>query len=221
MKTYLLNQNGETIIKQKNNKQTVQQKNTLENKLYQRKMSILARKQKELANQFPNFKNNTNVVNIETVNVVNNKPPPFIKYLHKDNQKNLIEKIEKAKREITHPHMTKKDSDKLQKKLFQKLCKVIGISEHPQGKSISFDTLNDPLVIKELYELQEKLKIAFPSDKLTALHKNAVRKQSFPGVNIVRQIFKEMGYKLKPINISEGYLGSKKLLRREYLVRKI
>ena len=59
MKTYLLNQNGETVIKQKNNKQTVQQKNTLENKLLQRKMSILARKQKELANQFPNFKNNS------------------------------------------------------------------------------------------------------------------------------------------------------------------
>ena len=50
------------------------------------------------------------------------------------------------------------------------------------------------------------------------MHSNAVEKQQFPGVNLVRQIFKELGYKMKPINISEGYLGTKKLLRREYQI---
>ena len=99
MKTYLLNQNGETIIKQKNSKPSVQHKNTLENKLSQRKLSILARKQKEIAIQFPNFKNNSNVVNVETLNVVRNQLPPDLKYLQKNNQKKLIEQIEKVKRE--------------------------------------------------------------------------------------------------------------------------
>ena len=44
--------------------------------------------------------------------------------------------------------------------------------------------------------IHDKLKDVFPSSKLTSLHTNAIKKQSFPGVNIVRQIFKEMGYKL-------------------------
>ena len=49
----------------------------------------------------------------------------------------------------------------------------------------------------------------------------AIKKQSFPGVNIVRQIFKEMGYKLRPVNTSEGYSGTKKILRREYHIEKL
>ena len=83
------------------------------------------------------------------------------------------------------------------------------------------DTLNNNNVIRQLYDIQDKLKDVFPSSKLTALHTNAMKKQSFPGVNIVRQIYKEMGYKLKPVNISEGYVGNKKILRREYHVEKL
>lgn len=86
---------------------------------------------------------------------------------------------------------------------------------------VSFDVLNDPHVIKKLFGLQDLLKEVFPSSKLTALHSNAVDKQQFPGVNIVRQIFKEMGFRLKSINISDGYLGTKKLLRREYQILKL
>ena len=72
-----------------------------------------------------------------------------------------------------------------------------------------------------MYDIQDKLKDVFPSSKLTALHTNAIKKQSFPGVNIVRQIYKEMGYKLRPVNTSEGYIGTKKILRREYHVEKL
>ena len=86
------------------------------------------------------------------------------------------------------------------------------------GRVIQFDKLNDPSVIKELFKMQFDLRVVFPSDTLTALHSGAVKKQTFPGVNIVRQIFKFMGYRLKPVNYYEGYVGSKKLLRREYHV---
>ena len=110
----------------------------------------------------------------------------------------------------------------LQLELFSKLCKIINIdSNNPIGKTIPFDTLQNDNVIRQLYDIQDKLKDVFPSSKLTALHTNAIKKQSFPGVNIVRQIYKEMGYKLRPVNTSEGYIGRKKILRREYHIEKL
>ena len=69
MKTYLLNQNGETITKMKKNK-VFTQKSTLENKISQRKMSILARKNSELTNKFNSYKPNNNVVSVQTVSLV-------------------------------------------------------------------------------------------------------------------------------------------------------
>ena len=113
------------------------------------------------------------------------------------------------------------EEDEKQKHLFAKICKIVGVQGHPHGKLIPFDMLNDPQIIRELFNLQDDLKEVFPSSKLTSLHSNAMDKQHFPGVNIVRQIFKEMGYKLKPINISDGYLGTKKLLRTEYQIQRL
>jgi hypothetical protein len=115
--------------------------------------------------------------------------------------------------------LNKKES--IRRKYFARICEIIGINKDPIGSSISFDKLNNPHTIKELYKIQFDLRIVFPSDKLTSLHSCAIKKQIFPGVNIVRQIFKEMGFKLKPVNHSDGYLGNKKLLRREYYVQKI
>ena len=153
--------------------------------------------------------------------------PPNIEGLMKDKcvvkeksvmqDKSVIQEVDKIKK--VSGKETKEEE--LQRELMVKICKIIGINGHPQGKMVSFDTLNDPHVIKELYGLQDLLKEVFPSSKLTALHSNAIDKQQFPGVNIVRQILKEMGYKMKPINISDGYLGTKKLLRREYQILKI
>ena len=113
-------------------------------------------------------------------------------------------------------------ANELQMQLFSKLCKIINInSSNPIGIAIPFDKLQDDNIIKKLYDIQDKLKDVFPSSKLTSLHTNAIKKQSFPGVNIVRQIFKEMGYKLRPVNTSEGYIGKKKILRREYFIEKL
>jgi hypothetical protein len=112
--------------------------------------------------------------------------------------------------------------NELQLQLFSKLCKIINInSGNPIGIAIPFDKLQNENVIRQLYDIQDKLKDVFPSSKLTSLHTNAIKKQSFPGVNIVRQIFKEMGYKLRPVNTSEGYIGKKKILRREYHIEKL
>ena len=127
-----------------------------------------------------------------------------------------------TQRQPTQSGGKKIKATELQLQLFSKLCKIINInSSNPIGIAIPFDKLQDDNVIKKLYEIQDKLKEVFPSSKLTSLHTNAIKKQSFPGVNIVRQIFKEMGYKLRPVNTSEGYIGKKKILRREYHIEKL
>jgi len=127
-----------------------------------------------------------------------------------------------SKQKSTQSGGKKIKANELQLQLFAKLCKIINInSSNPIGIAIPFDKLQDENIIKKLYEIQDKLKDVFPSSKLTALHTNAIKKQSFPGVNIVRQIFKEMGYKLRPVNTSEGYIGKKKILRREYHIEKL
>ena len=127
-----------------------------------------------------------------------------------------------AQRQPTQSGGKKIKATELQLQLFSKLCKIINInSSNPIGIAIPFDKLQDDNVIKKLYDIQDKLKEVFPSSKLTSLHTNAIKKQSFPGVNIVRQIFKEMGYKLRPVNTSEGYIGKKKILRREYHIEKL
>ena len=127
-----------------------------------------------------------------------------------------------SKQKSTQSGGKKIKANELQLQLFSKLCKIINVnSSNPIGVSIPFDKLQNSNVIRQLYDIQDKLKDAFPSSKLTSLHTNAIKKQSFPGVNIVRQIYKEMGYKLRPINTSEGYIGKKKILRREYCIEKL
>ena len=127
-----------------------------------------------------------------------------------------------TQRQPTQSGGKKIKANELQMQLFSKLCKIINInSSNPIGIAIPFDKLQDENVIKKLYEIQDKLKEVFPSSKLTSLHTNAIKKQSFPGVNIVRQIFKEMGYKLRPVNTSEGYIGKMKILRREYHIENV
>jgi len=149
---------------------------------------------------------------------VNQTPPPLTNMLTQDEIKR---KIQKETDSILKSNGKDTKEEEKQKLLLAKICAIVGIQGHPHGKIIPFDTLNDPQIIKKLFGLQDILKEVFPSSKLTALHSNAIEKQQFPGVNMIRQILKEMGYRLKSINISEGYLGTKKLLRREYQILKL
>ena len=129
-------------------------------------------------------------------------------------------KVPKNLSETEYNSLNKQNKSLIRQKFFARICEIVGIPNYKNviGNIITFDKLNDPTVIRELFKIQFDLRVVFPSDTLTALHSGAVKKQTFPGVNIVRQIFKFMGYRLKPVNYYEGYVGSKKLLRREYHV---
>jgi hypothetical protein len=212
MKTYLLYQNGKLIMKEKqenkNKKKVSKLIPNLKKQQQQPQQQIIQPKhisQKErslIAPPLIESLKNTHVSRQSTVSTKNSS------------QQNPAPPKQSGGKKIK--------ASELQLDLFSKLCKIINIdSANPLGNDIPFEKLQDDNVIKKLYDIQEKLKDAFPSSKLTALHTNALKKQSFPGVNIVRQIFKEMGYKLRPINTSEGYVGRKKILRRVYHIDKL
>lgn len=193
IKTYLINDNG--IIRFKEHNHIIRENN----------------KPKKTLND---IKNNRNMIT-----TVASMPMPMQILSTPVNKLKTVIPTNLSETEFNSMSLNKKES--IRRKYFARICEIIGINKDPIGNSISFDKLNDPHTIKELYKIQFDLRIVFPSDKLTSLHSCAIKKQIFPGVNIVRQIFKEMGFKLKPVNHSDGYLGNKKLLRREYYVQKI
>lgn len=201
MKTYILYQNGKLTMKEKGENKKKASNFILKTKQPQPQLQLQSQPQPQPQQS---IQKNRSI-----------KVPPQIETL----KNTYISPI------TSHPAQSggkKRKVSELQLDLFSKLCKIINIdSGNLIGKTIPFEKLQNDNVIRQLYDIQDKLKDVFPSSKLTALHTNAIKKQSFPGVNIVRQIFKEMGYKLRPVNTSEGYSGTKKILRREYHIEKL
>ena len=248
-KTYLTtNKNGELIMKEHVVRSPNVLKATLEEKREKRRLAKDEKNSKILSSQLQDIHSMQYVNNMSTMqhnyfeeNSGQHKLPVQHNYQEKNigqhmkpvlqvKKMNVIEKPLKSKiysivegdGEIKTLFLKNEVNESGNKgKFFGKICKLIGIYGTPHGKTVTFDQLNDPYLIKSLYDMQMDLRDAFPSSKLTALHKNAQKKQSFPGVNMVRQIMKEMGYRMKPVNYSDGYLGSKKLLRREYKILKL
>jgi hypothetical protein len=193
IKTYLINDNGGIKIKEHVIRNITKPKKTLIEKKNIKIANINRKKMEETAHLIPSHTPISNKIRVP---------------------KNLSE--------TEYNSLDKKNKSLIREKFFARICQIIGISDYRNviGTIIPFDKLNDPVVINELFKMQFDLRVVFPSDTLTALHSGAVKKQTFPGVNIVRQIFKFMNYRLKPVNYYEGYVGSKKLLRREYHVMK-
>ena len=75
-------------------------------------------------------------------------------------------------------------------------------------------------VLEKLRNMVSRLKGKYKSDGLNCLHQNREIKQKFPGINLVRQIFKCNGYHLKPIFYSKGYCkhSGKKIMQRNFKV---
>ena len=210
MKTYIVYQNGKLTMKEKGeNKKKAS--NFIKNPIPSRLSTPTPIPTPTLKLQTQSFQKSRSLV-----------APPITESLKNTFIHRLSTADQPTQRQPKQSGGKKIKATELQMQLFSKLCKIINInSSNPIGIAIPFDKLQDDNIIKKLYDIQDKLKDVFPSSKLTSLHTNAIKKQSFPGVNIVRQIFKEMGYKLRPVNTSEGYIGKKKILRREYHIEKL
>ena len=83
------------------------------------------------------------------------------------------------------------------------------------GILIPRDILLNPQTYENVKKDIEHLKTIFSSSNMTSLQKTAIKNQKWPLLNLVRQIFKGIHYKLKPIRKSDGYTkeGVKKYKR--------
>lgn len=210
MKTYIVYQNGKLTMKEKG-----ENKKKVSNFILKTKQNKPQSQPQSQSQHQPQYQPQHSNLEQSIQKNRSMKAPPQIESL----KNTYISPI------TSHPAQSggkKRKINELQLDLFSKLCNIINIdSNNLIGKTIPSEKLQNDNVIHQLYNIQDKLKNVFPSSKLTALHTNAIKKQSFPGVNIVRQIFKEMGYKLRPVNTSLGYSGTKKILRREYHIEKL
>jgi hypothetical protein len=101
--------------------------------------------------------------------------------------------------------------------LLEEFKKILNL-ETLEHNEVEFDILTQTDTIKNLFALTPRLKKCYPSDKLTSLHYNATSKQRFPGVNILRQILRIHGYKMRPVVRCMGYDKGRKLIKRSYLI---
>jgi hypothetical protein len=89
--------------------------------------------------------------------------------------------------------------------------------------SIDRSLLCDTLLNQQVLTLREKMKGLFHSSYLTCLHNNSELKQKYPAINMLRQILKCLGYKLKPKIINLGYnkQTGRKITKRTFIINLI
>ena len=115
-----------------------------------------------------------------------------------------------------------KNTETQKYKLLLKLLKIINIDIDDKDSLLNYtferDILLDQNVIDKYYEMIKNLKKNYTSDILTCLHTNSTIKQRFPGINMLRQILKCNGLKLKPKVVSMGYIGDVKMVKRFFTI---
>jgi len=117
-----------------------------------------------------------------------------------------------------------KNTETQKYELLLKLLKIINIDIDIDDKdsllnyTFERDILLDQTVIDKYYEMIKNLKKNYTSDVLTCLHMNSTIKQRFPGINMLRQILKCNGLKLKPKVVSMGYIGDVKMVKRFFTI---
>ncbi len=75
---------------------------------------------------------------------------------------------------------------------------------------------------KSLKESIKILKTKLKSTDFNCLHDNAIDKQKWPLLNLVRQLLKTIDYKMIPIRKCDGYtVDKKKKYKRFFLIQKI
>jgi hypothetical protein len=98
----------------------------------------------------------------------------------------------------------------------------ININSPEQLLNLSIDrtTLCEPTLINQFLTFKEKMKGLFHSSYLTCLHDNSQQKQKYPAINMLRQLLKCLGYKLKPTIINLGYnkTTGKKIIKRTFTI---
>jgi len=108
--------------------------------------------------------------------------------------------------------------------LSKKVLHEIGIFLHTPEDEILIERdalLNDTLYDKVKHHITDLKKI-LSSSALTALHEKAYKRQTYPLINLVRQILHVYGYNMIPIRKCDGYTldGIKKFKRYYHICKK-
>ena len=95
--------------------------------------------------------------------------------------------------------------------------------DNPQsyiGVFIARERINQGFYLDEIRDYIPTLKNKYSSHSLTSLQSNAEEKQQFPNLNLLRQILKCNGFKLKSVVRSGGYnkTTGQKITYREYTI---
>jgi len=98
------------------------------------------------------------------------------------------------------------------------LLNQININSIEDASYIDRETLMSQETVKKFYDRADELRKIYSSDRLTSLHKNALDKQKYPAINLLRQVLKEHNYKLVPHIINKGYDGKTKIVERYFSI---
>ena len=80
------------------------------------------------------------------------------------------------------------------------LIKLVGISNFNEQKYITYQCLQSPETINRIKNMIPALRTVFPISRNRCLSINSWTKSKHPCVNLLRQILREVGYKLCLIN---------------------
>ena len=123
---------------------------------------------------------------------------------------------------INENTLLSKNTETQKYELLLKLLKIINIDIEEKNSLLNYtferDILLEQTVVDKYYDMIKNLKENYTSDVLTCLHMNSTIKQRFPGINMLRQILKCNGLKLKPKVVSMGYIGDVKIVKRFFTI---
>lgn len=104
------------------------------------------------------------------------------------------------------------------------ILKLFNINSFDEKSYINFSDLNDPNVLKKLKEMVPALRTVFQISKNRSLSSTSWDKSKHPGLNLLRQILKEIGYRLTLINEFKGTVEiedkKKKIYNTKYIIVK-
>lgn len=115
--------------------------------------------------------------------------------------------------------------DSEQEKIIVEFLNVCGVPCESLAVILGITIPREVLLQEDRYNnacaYNEKLKEIYSSSYMTSLQKTAKSTQSWPLINIVRQVLKSCGYCMVPKRLSNGYTKTgKKIYRRVFVISK-
>ena len=111
------------------------------------------------------------------------------------------------------------------KELALELLRLVGINDFEEKKYITYKDLQCKNNLEQMQEMIPALRTVFQISKNRCLSVSSWNKSKHPGVNLYRQVLRDVGYKLSLINEFQGTITSsdadveaKKIYNTKYII---